>query len=255
MSRASGLGHDHLEARLLTAAERTVLLADALVGGDPAQRLDSLARTCVDLLDVKAAGVLLRTGGETGGIVAASDAVSLRLEQAQLRNGSGPAFEVLRTAEPVAYTDPADLASRWPAYAASLAEAGHVAVHCVPMRVRDDTVGALELFPRTSGLPTECERRVATVLAAATALGIAHHRRLESLSTLAEQLQRALNNRVVIERAIGVVAEYGGVEMGAAFDAIRLFARRRRTKLSAVAQALTTRQIHPGEVIDTTRRD
>jgi GAF domain-containing protein len=254
----SGPGHGTTAdagAHAARAAEEVVALADTLVADfDVAELLGRLVAGCVGLLDVAAAGVLLTRSNGTDGLTAGSDDASRRVEQAQLENASGPGLDVLRTGEPATHTDPEALEGRWPSFAVALVGAGFAAVHAIPMRLRDDTIGALTLYTRSAEQLTDHDRRIAAALADAATLGIVHRRRTDNLSTLAEQLQRALNTRITIERAIGVVAEYGDIEMGVAFDAIRSYARRSRTKISDVAQALTTRGLRPAAVIDAGER-
>jgi len=117
------------------------------------------------------------------------------------------------------------------------------------MRLRSETIGALNLF--NSGKPTlsAFDRRLAQALADIGTIGILQHRALTRSSDLADQLQLALNTRITIEQAKGVVAEYGGVAMDEAFHAIRGFAREHRLKLSDVARSLISRDLDPGHVI------
>lgn len=256
MSWARDGTYDRSTEQSAHLAERLVALADTLVDDfDEAELVDQLLADCVDLLDVSAVGVLLSNGAGADDLAAGSDEVSRRVVQVQLEREIGPGPDVVRTGQPVTHADFAEIAARWPAFAAAFVDAGYAAVHTIPMRLHDDSVGALNLFLKSVEQLTEYDRLIARALADAATLGIIHRRKVDHASTLAEQLQRALNTRITIEQAIGVVAEYGGVEMGAAFDAIRSFARGRRAKLSLVAHALTTRKLHPGEVIEGRRHD
>jgi hypothetical protein len=241
--------------RAARSGERIVLLADGLADGlvddfDLVELVDQLVLDCVDLLDVVAAGVLLANGDPSHDVVVASDELSRDIMRTEVETGSGPGRHAIDTSEPATHTNGPELAARWPAFAAALGEAGYARVHTIPMQRRDDTIGALSLFASPAVPISDLDRSIATSLARAATVGIVHHRAIDRLSILAEQLQLALNSRVVIERAIGVVAEYGGVEMGAAFDAIRTYARRSRSKLTVVAEALTNRSLHPGQVIE-----
>jgi hypothetical protein len=241
--------------RAARSAERVVALADGHADGfDLAGLADRLVLDCVDLLDVSAAGVLL-TSAHSQDLVAASDEPSRRIELVELETVAGPGRHAVRTGEPETHANGPGLATRWPSFAAAVDRAGYAMLHTIPMRHSDDTVGALTLFCEATVPCTELDRRMATSLASAATVAINHHRAVDRLSILAEQLQGALNTRIVIERAIGVVAEYSGVEMGAAFDAIRSYARRTRTRLDDVARALTTRSLHPGQVIEARTTD
>jgi GAF domain-containing protein len=155
--------------------------------------------------------------------------------------------EAVRTGEAVTITDADELARRWPAFATAVAGVGYSAVYALPMRLRRDTIGALNIFS-TEPL-TDADLRLAQALADVATIGILQQRTVARASILAEQLQLALNTRISVEQAKGVLAEYGGVDMGTAFEALRAFARETRAKLSTVAQQIVGRELDPARVI------
>ena len=116
-------------------------------------------------------------------------------------------------------------------------------MHALPLRLRGETVGALNLFGNRARL-TENDLQVGQSLADMATIGILQHRSSRRASIEAEQLQQALASRVVIEQAKGVLAEFGNVDMEAAFDSLRTYSRSRNLKLGEVAEAIVERQLH-----------
>ncbi len=117
------------------------------------------------------------------------------------------------------------------------------------MRLREQTIGALNLFGATTTRLSDADRAVARALADVATIGILQQRSLHRASLLAEQLQSALTTRIVIEQAKGVLAEHGRVEMGLAYAALRDYARGNNRKLGTVAEELVQRRLPPDEVL------
>jgi GAF domain-containing protein len=225
-------------------------LAAALVGDfDVVEMLDRLVHSCVDLLDIDAAGILLLNQDQTLEVAASSDGAARYTEIFQIQSSSGPCVEVVRTGRPVVVTDRAELERRWPVFGRAVARFGYCAVHAVPMRVHDETIGALNLFSTTPPGLDELDAELTQALADAATIGIMQQRSITRATLLAEQLQLALTTRSSVEQAKGILAEYAGVDMGTAFEAIRTFARSHRIKLSWVAEQVVVRALDPGSLI------
>lgn len=241
--------HDTSEQAVLVA-QSFVALADTLVDDfDVVELLDRLVADCVNLMGVDAAGILLLNRNGHLEVVASSNEASHLMEVFQLESRTGPCVEAVHTGERVSITDIEQLRASWPAFSRAIEQVGFSAVYALPMRLRDEKIGALNLFNSTQPPLSEFDHRLAQALADVATIGILQQRTVSRASVLVEQLQLALNTRISVEQAKGVIAEFGGVDMGVAFEAIRGFARERRVKLSTVAQELTTRQLAPGEVI------
>jgi GAF domain-containing protein len=214
-----------------------VLLADTLVEDyDVVDLLDRLVVTAVALLDVTAAGLLLDDQRGNLAVVASSSEETRLLEVFQLQSQQGPCLDCVSTASPVSSGDLATDLARWPVFVPAAQEAGFGAVLAVPMRLRAQTIGALNLFQAEPVLPAPENARLAQALADVATIGILQQRSAHRSSMVAEQLQNALNSRVGIEQAKGVLAERRGVSMEAAFAVLRRHARDRNLKLSEVAQ-------------------
>jgi GAF domain-containing protein len=217
------------ETRLVDAF---VELADTLVDDyDVADLLHRLVEHSVDLLDAAAAGLML--ADQRGGlqVLASSTETARLLELFQLQANEGPCLDAYRTGEPILVDDisAVSTARRWPSFAPEAARQGYASVHAVPLRLRREVIGALNLFGHHTGALPEADLRVAQAMADTATIGILHERAVHRAETLTEQLQHALNNRTIIEQAKGVLAHAGNLDMDQSFPpAARLRPRPRR---------------------------
>ncbi|MET0233291.1 MAG: GAF and ANTAR domain-containing protein [Kibdelosporangium sp.] len=222
---------DH--ARLV---ETFVELADTLIDDfDVLEFLHLLTDRCVELLEVEAAGLVLADPAGRLQVIAGSDDRARALSACQLDAGEGPCMEAFRTGHPVTDVDLTAAAARWPRFAVASVNAGITAVHALPMRLRADIIGALDLFRVAPGEWDVTTVRTATAFVDVATIGLLQERAIRSRTVLTEQLQAALQSRVVIEQAKGLVAERLGIDMVTAFTALRDWARRNNVKLSEAA--------------------
>jgi GAF domain-containing protein len=219
-------------------ADVFVEMADTLVDDfDMIEFLHVLTARCVQLLGVSAAGLLLTDQQDTLQVVAASSERTRLLELFQLQTDQGPCVDCFRTGQPVSVAD-LPSAGRWPGFAAAAAEVGFAAVHAVPMRLRTEVIGALNLFDTTPGPLDEGKLRIGQALADVATIGLLQQRAIHRRDTLTEQLQTALESRVLIEQAKGVLAERLHLDMDEAFALLRGYARNNNRRLSDLAQAV-----------------
>jgi len=217
-------------------------------GLDVNELLTQLAADCARLLDVSAVGLLLADPSGALHVVAASSERVADLEAFQAQRAQGPCHTCYLDGQPVNVPDLAAAATRWPEFAAVAAKAGVVSVHAVPMRLRDATIGALNLFGATTGPLNESDLRLAQALADVATVALIQDRAASDTHIVNEQLQKALDSRVVLEQAKGVLAFSGDLDMPEAFAVLRHYARDHNIKLTELAGALVQRAV-PAAVV------
>jgi transcriptional regulator with GAF, ATPase, and Fis domain len=239
-------GGTAVRSREQALAETFVMLADTLVDDyDVVDLLDQLVVASIELLGVAAAGLLLKDQRGKLAVIASSSEEMRLLEIFQLQNDEGPCLDCVRTASSVSSANLEDDAARWPTFVPAALTAGFRSVVAVPLRLRDMTIGGLNLF---GDLPQELSpdaQRLAQAMADVATIGILQQRASHRSTMLAEHLQHALNSRIAIEQAKGVLAERNGIDMEAAFNALRRYARNNNRKLAEVAVAVVRREIDP----------
>jgi hypothetical protein len=218
-------------------AETFVRLADTLVADfDPVEFMHLLADRCVATLEVDAAGILLADHHGDLQVVGASSERARLLELFELQHRQGPCMECYLSRTPVSITDFSSQSQRWPEFASLAQEAGFRAVHALPMRLRAETIGALNLFSATPGALSDVTIKVAQAMADVATIGLLQARVISHGELLAGQLQHALQGRVLIEQAKGVLAERLGVDMDRAFSILRQYSRSHNMFISLVAE-------------------
>ncbi|MEU5990393.1 GAF and ANTAR domain-containing protein [Spirillospora sp. NPDC047418] len=224
-------------------AEVFVELADTLVVDfDLIEFLHRLAERCVELLEVEAAGILLTDQADELQVIAASSEQTRLLELFQLQSRQGPCLDCFATGRPVRVADLAAEASRWPLFSAAALDAGYGGVVALPMRMRERIIGAMNLFTAPSTVLAVDEATTVQSLGQAMAdvatIGILGERAAREHQLLSQQLQIALNSRVIIEQAKGMLAERHQTSLDQAFATLRAQARDTNRKLADLAQAV-----------------
>jgi len=223
-----------------------VEMADTLVDNyDVVDLLTGLADRCVSLLGVSAAGVMLASPAGGLGLVASSSEAMRLLELFELQARQGPCLDAFRTGERVEHENLAAGSGRWPSFSAAALQTGFRSVLALPLRLREVTLGALNLFSTTSTPMDEADIIVARAFADLAALSIIQHQAATEAQHLNEQLSAALTSRVVIEQAKGVISERAGIQLDDAFSRLRAHARNHNLHLTAVAQAAIDGTLDP----------
>ena len=217
-------------------AEAFVELVRTIVGEfDVHELLQVLVDRCVDVLEVAASGLLLANGSGLQVMAASSEKAQL-LELFQLQNDEGPCLECYRGGAPIAVEDLGNGSARWPQFAPAAVDQGFGSVLALPMRVRGEVVGALNLFG-TVGQPAlgGSAVRIAEAMIDVAVTAIEHGRLSRARITLIEQLEVALESRVAIEQAKGVLATHLDIGVQEAFALLRQRARDSHRLLKEVA--------------------
>jgi GAF domain-containing protein len=232
-----------------------VELVDTLVEDfDVVEVLTLLANRCVDVLNVGAAGLMLIAPEGNLRVMASSSEAMRVLELFELQSEEGPCLDCYRTGQPVVNQDLATINGRWPRFAAEALAAGFHSVHALPMRLRGSVIGALNLFQVEAGEMRQADINAAQALADVATISILQDRAAHEAQALTQQLRDALDSRVVIEQAKGVVAERRGVDMETAFTTLRNHARNHNLRLADVAQGIVDRTI-PTSALDWPQAD
>ena len=197
--------------------------------------MDRLVQQCVHLLVVDAAGLVLANPSGTSNVMAATSEQARFLEVLQLHADSGPCLDCYRTGQPVNVDDLTER-GRWPTLANTVQQDGYHVVHAVPLRFQEQTFGAMNLF-KPGGLGAT-DHKIARAPAEVATVAILGERTMRHSVKVAEQLQTALDSRVIIEQAKGMLAHQGGLAMTDAFAVLRRYARRNNRRVTDCAHAV-----------------
>jgi GAF domain-containing protein len=238
MTEESSMPREVLVARTL------IELADTLVEDfDVVELLTRLVDRCVEVLGVSAAGLMLLAPEGDLRLAASSSEAMRVVELFELQSQEGPCLDCYRTGEPVVNQDLAIVNGRWPNFARVALEAGFRSVHALPLRLRGQVIGAVNLFRTDEGAMHAVDILAGQALADMATITILQHRAAVESQVLNEQLSFALNSRVLIEQAKGVLTERAGIDMEQAFTRLRNHARNHNLRLVDVAQQVIDRTL------------
>lgn len=221
-------------------------LTDSLLDEfDVVDVLTLLTKRCVDLFDIQAAGVLVVDGHGDFRVMAASSEEMRLLELFQLQNDQGPSLDLCSTGTLVVHPNLRETQERWPLFAPYAVSAGFEAVYALPLRLKGNTLGALNMFRKSPGEMSSNDIKLAQAMADVATIALL----LRDFEVQAAKLQAALDSRIVIEQAKGMLSERGRSDMDHAFDKLRTFARSRRRRLTEVAADLVSGVLSLDEVL------
>lgn len=218
-----------------------VEVADTLVDEfDLIEFLQMVTGHTAELVDAAAAGLLLADHQGRLQFMAASEESARLLELYQVQNQEGPCQDAFRSGTPVINADLRDATTRWPRFAPRAVDAGFRSVHAIPLRHRSIVIGALNLFGTDVGQLAPSDVHIVQALADVATIGLLQERTIRRGEVLTEQLQAALNSRIVIEQAKGAIAQIQNVGVDQAFALMRTYARNNNRRLGEIAQAVVT---------------
>lgn len=229
--------NDTLKTREATLAATFVQLADTMVAEfDVVELLTVLVDRCVEVLDVDAAGLMLVSPEGDLRVMASSSETMRVLELFEIQSREGPCLDSFHTGRPIVNRDVISAREEWPLFSAEALAVGFKTVHAMPLRLRNQTLGAINLFQTEVDMLTQADIAVGQALADVATIAILHHRAAQEAQILNDQLNYALNSRIVIEQAKGMIAERGGLSMEAAFSQLRNHARNHNLRLVELAR-------------------
>ncbi|MWV50602.1 GAF domain-containing protein [Rathayibacter sp. VKM Ac-2803] len=216
--------------------ETFVTLSDTLVDDyDTVELMQLLVDRSASLFEAASAGLVLRDAHGVAEVLASTNEDSRLIGLLQLQDDAGPCMRCLHTGEVVVVADITESPAEWSHFRERALELGLRSVHCVPLRLRNECIGSLNLFGTAPGVLDAEDVAVVQAFADVATIGILHQRALEESDLVRSQLQRALDSRVLIEQAKGAVAYSRDISTEEAFDVLRRHARSTSTALTVVA--------------------
>jgi len=223
-----------------------VELVAALVDDfDVIDMLTVLTTRCVEMLDASAAGILLADSAGTLRVVGASNEQAQLLELLQVQNDEGPCWDCYHTGDVIISQD-MTAGSPWPRFAPVSVAAGYPSVCAVPMGLKHLRMGCLNLFMSEPVRLPDADIALAQALADVASIAIVQDQTTRSAALREGQLQHALESRIVIEQAKGMIAAHADVDMDSAFSRLRDHARSNNLRLTDVAAAVISGSIRMG---------
>jgi len=213
-----------------------VELADVFV--EPFDVLGILTKRCVEILGVSAAGIILVSADGRLGVMTSSNEALHNLELFELQVQEGPCLDCFLSGVAVMEKDLTRAGDRWPRMSVAILEVGYRSVHALPMRLRDTTIGALNLFRTDKGAMDEADVAVAQGFADVATVAIFQQRATNEAQLVNEQLRHVMNSRIVVEQAIAVLAESVSANTENAFTLLRRYAQMHNLRLIEIAQDL-----------------
>lgn len=233
-----------VETRESKLSAAFVKLADTLIADfDVVDLLSWLVEECAEILDTQAGGLLLADPAGVLQLVASTSEEAALVEIFQLAAGEGPCLDCFRSGAAITVGDIHKDAAKWPRFSEEALREGFHSVHATPLRLRGQTLGTMNLFSTHVGELAPQDISVAQALADVATIGILQERTIRNGGVVAEQLQRALDTRILIEQAKGVLAASVGMTMNEAFAAMRTHARNGNLTLRTVAEDVVARKI------------
>ena len=230
--------------------------ADTIVDEyDVVEFLHRLANRCVELVDASEAGIMLADRDGTLHYVASSSERMRLIELFELQHDEGPCLDAYRDGVAVHTSLNDDANTRWPRFAPHAREEGIESVSAVPMRLRTDVIGALNILSTHSAPLSADDQQVAQALADIATIGILQERALNDAKVVTFQLEGALESRIVIEQAKGIVAERNHVAIDTAFELLRGYARTHNRLLRQTAQDVIDATLSTDALTESARSD
>ncbi|MEU6222117.1 GAF and ANTAR domain-containing protein [Streptomyces sp. NPDC047042] len=217
---------------------------------DPLHLFSRLVRTCVELLDVDAAAVMVADARGSLKTMAATSDEAAFVELLQAQTGSGPCMECYRTGEPRSVPDITAEGERWPELATAMTDAGYRSLQTVPVRLHERPLGGLTLLGYRVGALADDDVHLAQALADSAALALMHWSIEPARSDdVITRVQSAISAKALLEIAKGMIAEYADVSIPEAGQLLTGYASRHRVSLAETVHALVSHSMKPTVIV------
>ncbi len=231
-------------------SEAFVTLTDTLTTDfDVVDLLHTLVEECTKILDTDQGGLMLvDSSGELQLMTSTSEEADF-VEVMQLNASSGPCIECFTTGKAVSVADISAGGSRWPEFQKAAIQGGFKSAHATPMRLRGQVIGTMNLFSTTLGQLNERDIALAQALTDVATIALLQERIVSDARVVPDQLHRALDTRILIEQAKGMISHTFAIPMDSAFDVIRTYARNNGLAIRTVAERISQRTIEVRSLI------
>jgi GAF domain-containing protein len=221
-----------------------VAAADTLTHDfDVVDLLHTLVEHCTQIVDTTAGGLLLvDSDGQLQLMTSTSEAADL-VEVMQMAAAEGPCIDSFTTGFAVSVPNIEDTGDRWPAFRKAALDSGFRSAHATPLKLRGTVIGTMNLFSEKLQALSDRDAALAQALADVATIGILQERLVREGNILSEQLHSALDSRIVIEQAKGVIAATLSIDMDSAFSVLRSHARNNNLTIRGVAEDIISRRL------------
>jgi GAF domain-containing protein len=232
-----------------------VAVADTLTKDfDVVDLLHTLVEKCTEILNTDAGGLMLVGDDGTLHLMTSTSEAADFVEVMQIDAASGPCIDCFTTGTAVSVSDIENEGKRWPAFQAAAAQQGFRSAHATPLKLRGQVIGTMNLFSTKPIALSERDAALGQALADVATIGILQERLIHEGHVVAEQLHAALDSRILIEQAKGMIAESLSIDMDDAFTVLRGHARNNNLTIRSVAEQISNRAIEIGKLNAAERR-
>ena len=230
-------------------AETLVGLADTLVTDfDVVDLLSTLAERITEVISATDVGFVLADPLGRLHVMAASTERVRLLDLFEVQSSEGPCLDCYTHGRGIVNVDLEQAGPTWPHFTPMAREAGYRTVHAFPMSLRDHVIGAVNIFHATPVAVAEHDLHLVQALADMATIALLQERAVRRATEVAEQLDHALNSRIVIEQAKGAISERAQVDVDLAFGWLRGYARSHNRRLAEVAAEIVSRLLDVEEL-------
>lgn len=201
--------------------------------------LECMADHCRELLPADGVGVLLLEEQQLT-VATTNSKVGNAVESLEVELEEGPCVECVRVGHPIFVPDLAAAVDRYPRFVPRALEAGAGAIHALPMTGHGELVGSVNIVNLVPTELSDTSLGAARMLSDVAVSYIFAVRLHEETSALAGQLQSALDTRVLIEQAKGMLGERHGESLDDAFERLRRHARSESTPVREIARRVVS---------------